>query len=989
MRSPALQSDRRASARGPSVRGLPILVAAALLVWGCPRVREFQPGIPQGGRAVSITVNPTDDQRLVVAAETGGLFESRDGGATWEHFEDLPAYRMTDVEFSPSDANLLIATATEDFKATNNGCIWRSSNGGTTWSQPAGSIPAAGPRCRDMAGAHSVSFEPGTDNVYVGTDCGLAISTDLGATWTHEQLLPLPSINSQLTQDRVWSVLARSGGRILAAGQTGVWYSTDGGASWTESVGAPLAERAARNVFAASPFDPNDIFFAAAAGSQTELYLSSDGGATWDFVRDGHSVRQGWVRVGAGQPGASEFDVFFGSGLQVFRATYADGDPPTPLAAGWQQLTVDHADQSDLAFAADGRTPILMTSDGGVHVTTDGGSTWVLTGAGDDGYGALQITEVAGQFVSGSSEHTDLYFGTQDNRVWGSANGGLGWINPVCCEGYYIRTPRESVDHAGTKVTGRVCCGGRNFLADAHLENEVTFPNAPDGDTDPTMEGIPFLVAPGTRIQVVDNDDLDPTLKIIMLTQDHGATWQNRGTLDLVLRSRPIVAGPATDPVIYWAVARPSTTYNGISRQGLVRIDNVLGPGSLVVTDADVSGLGSLGIFPTMFAWYRVFGVDPSDPDHLVAPDLDSGEVKYSLDAGQSWAVDSDLTDLVLDSGVFRFNWREFVHVQSIEFDPAYACHVAVGTAQNGIFQSGDAGASWVAVPDTTQITNLSSIFFTDGDDLIVSTYGRGLWKVLVDRPEPPVGLPVGAPQCTPYELSWPPPLMATEPELIDVADPVPVPFVGPGDPPICAQCDYLVVGWGRVTDLAMEGSTVRSVSVSGGTVRRLDSEGRERELGVPVEIRPSPGEYGGGAIFGELKKERRSVRALVLEGSKLRAIVAAHDDTFAEGEGPLLTLDGDGAIEGEMALAPGRPARVLGRGFRPTGEGESYARLLLDGETLAEQVVVDERGRFSAEIKIDRRPGDYVLEVIQKDPKALVVDRRTLRVVVQDFGEE
>src|SRR5690242_9112328 len=37
-------------------------------------VSEFQPDVPNGGRANTISVHPTDNKQMIVASETGGLF---------------------------------------------------------------------------------------------------------------------------------------------------------------------------------------------------------------------------------------------------------------------------------------------------------------------------------------------------------------------------------------------------------------------------------------------------------------------------------------------------------------------------------------------------------------------------------------------------------------------------------------------------------------------------------------------------------------------------------------------------------------------------------------------------------------------------------------------------------------------------------------------------------------------------------------------------
>src|SRR5215510_12220546 len=102
-----------------------------------------------------------------------------------------------------------------DGRITRGG-IWRSTNAGVNWTKPATAEPPATAGCTPPVNAHGISFEPGSDNVYVGTDCGLAISRDRGATWTHTRLAPASAPNP-----RILAVNAQAGGIVAACGDAG------------------------------------------------------------------------------------------------------------------------------------------------------------------------------------------------------------------------------------------------------------------------------------------------------------------------------------------------------------------------------------------------------------------------------------------------------------------------------------------------------------------------------------------------------------------------------------------------------------------------------------------------------------------------------------------------------------------------------------------------------------------------------------------------
>jgi hypothetical protein len=101
-------------------------------------VVEFQPAVTFGGHAVAVDVDPFLPNAAIVASESGGLFQTGDTGAIWSHVDSLPAFRMTDVAYSPN-GQTIIATAQRDVTSTNGSGIWRSPDLGFSWTQPPGS----------------------------------------------------------------------------------------------------------------------------------------------------------------------------------------------------------------------------------------------------------------------------------------------------------------------------------------------------------------------------------------------------------------------------------------------------------------------------------------------------------------------------------------------------------------------------------------------------------------------------------------------------------------------------------------------------------------------------------------------------------------------------------------------------------------------------------------------------------------------------------
>src|SRR5262249_18782696 len=129
------------------------------------------------------------DTILFAASEFGGLFKSTDAGRTWVRLDAHLPTRVSDVKASPADPNLVVATSVYDGRVNSFAGINVSHDGGATWTEPASTTPPTG-FCSDVRNfnepsAFGIAFDPeNATHIFVGTNCGLAKSTDAGVNWT-------------------------------------------------------------------------------------------------------------------------------------------------------------------------------------------------------------------------------------------------------------------------------------------------------------------------------------------------------------------------------------------------------------------------------------------------------------------------------------------------------------------------------------------------------------------------------------------------------------------------------------------------------------------------------------------------------------------------------------------------------------------------------------------------------------------------------------
>jgi photosystem II stability/assembly factor-like uncharacterized protein len=158
------------------------------------------------------------------------------------------------------------------FATISDGTLWKTADGGATWTRVAG---LGGPRFEvagdpDAAGA-----------AWALTSQGLFRTTDGGVSWTLLPALPPGFVVRDLTA----APSSPPGARVLYATGAGprVFRSPDGGLSWIQGGAGLLGDFV--NALAVDPLDANVVYAAVwsdtVGGGQFAVWKSVDGGQTW------------------------------------------------------------------------------------------------------------------------------------------------------------------------------------------------------------------------------------------------------------------------------------------------------------------------------------------------------------------------------------------------------------------------------------------------------------------------------------------------------------------------------------------------------------------------------------------------------------------------------------------------------------------------------------------------------------------------------------
>lgn len=700
-------------------------------------VSEFQPNTPTkfGGRTTAIDVNPTNTSEAVAGTESGGLFKTKNGGANWTHLDGLIPFRINDVKYS-DDGLVLLATTNPNADNSFPGGIWRSTDGGTSWTQPA----TAATLCGGNTTAYAIGFEGGSNEAYAGVQCGLAYSSDKGATW------------SLLSMSQVGPIVAPSASEIDLCAGDGFHRFSRSGSTLTQQVSSSVGGNSCdvTHDLAVAPQETSVIYSVAGPGP-FNLYESDDNGSTWhqvDTGLDGGTRQSLFVGTHVAPGGGNSFTIIYGASLggPYLGGCTANvsGSRCVNLNTTRTTINVAHSDQDQVVFRTDGSNCAqYISSDGGVQTTTDCGKNFVMaagSGSSNGGFNALEVYDLTGQTHPGLA--TDLYFGTQDNDAYGSADSGSTWPGHSCCDAADISVVHTAPNNSKEVATFDEIGGKGQAAASPGLLADQSWPNPPQTcATGGCQYQNPWVIGPGVWVQAVNPGGVNPnwyfwvatvtgTVPSISVswsgpaTDSHGNPFGAPG-----LDWRPRIVGPASDPILFIGQS------NG-SANGILKITGLL---SNTMTGTLLTGTGSnrlyrLAGYGDNFIFTDSFAVDPGNSQHLIAYDAGDGGMKITTDGGVNWITNQQLTNLVGGAGRYCPNC-EFAQQQSearaIRFDPTNPNRILVGTDNAGIIASVDGGNTWTQMLGSSVITDITDFFFDEVQkDVLVSSYGRGLWKL-------------------------------------------------------------------------------------------------------------------------------------------------------------------------------------------------------------------------------------------------------------------
>ena len=618
--------------------------------------------------------------------------------------------RVKALAVHPTNADTVYAGAA-------SGGVWKSVDGGQSWrplwdmqdSMTAVAIAIA-PSAPSAIYVGTGEYTPGWGPSFPGT--GVFVSTDAGATWTQRSA----AISRRVSQILVSPTDAT---RVYLAGQSGFERSSDSGATWTTIHAGQISD---------AVIDPNSANTLYINVRSDGIYKTTDAGTTWTKLAGGAptGAAADWVRLAIGRSGVAGSNLVLAkrSGT-IYRST--DG------GTSWTTLAGSHGDSSYhewcnlLAVAPDDEN-VILAGGVGAERTGNGGTTW-------SGIGAFHSDQHRAAF---SVSNSSIVYASNDGGVYRSSDKGVTWEK--ASHGLIVT---QFYDVGAWTTIGTVAGGGAQDNGTLMTTGGLTWRQIFGWDGG-------YLVVHPTdpRTMYAEHQNTD-----VHKSTDGGNTWVQKvaGLSGGSPWVGVLTIDPNTPNTLFIGTSLVFRTTDGCATSWVASSQSLVGTvSSLAVAESDSNRVYAATDAGHVYRsddngatspWTDVSSGLPSRPltdvvvshnnrDRVAATcgGTGTGHVYLSTNAGGAWTnVSGNLPD---------------VPTSAFVFDPVNANTFYAGT-DVGVFRTTDGGTTWQAFDNgipNCMITDLT--IDRPASLLIAATFGRGMYKVsIAGAAEPAVDL--------------------------------------------------------------------------------------------------------------------------------------------------------------------------------------------------------------------------------------------------------
>ncbi len=357
-----------------------------------------------------------------MAVATGGVYKTTNAGLNWTPvFDSVRTGSIGAVAVAPSNSDVVWVGTGEanNMRSSSWGTgLYKSIDGGRTWSG------AMLPKSQHIA---RIVIDPRDPNVvYVaamgplwssGGERGLYKTTDGGKTWTNTKSI---SANTGFTEvvmdpsnpDVLYAASLererREYGFLPAGTETAIFKTRDAGRTWTQLAGGLPTGELGRIGLSVCRSKPSTVYAVIhAKGAANGIYRSDDTGTTWRQVNNVNGTAWYYSQIRCDPTDPEHV-------ISLSAASRESNDGGKTWNAFAQGGAV-HSDHHVLWINPEAPEQMILGGDGGLNMTLDRGRTWSHW----ENFVAAQFYAIA---VDDAQPFYNVYGGLQDNQQWGGPN---------------------------------------------------------------------------------------------------------------------------------------------------------------------------------------------------------------------------------------------------------------------------------------------------------------------------------------------------------------------------------------------------------------------------------------------------------------------------------------------------------------------------------------------------------------------------------------
>jgi photosystem II stability/assembly factor-like uncharacterized protein len=655
-----------------------------------------------GGRTRAIAQDIENEETLIAAGVSSGIFKSTDLGKTWRKTlrnDQLPSITSIVQDQRPGKTQRWYAGTGEFYGNSsdlNGDGIYLSTDSGESWEL----LPASQsktPQAWDAAFefVYSVSLDQSNleqDELYAATALGgIHRSTDGGKTFR----AVLGGLGNQFSvftdvvvspSGIVYATMSQIAGGGASSRTKGIWRSVDG-VKWVNITPTNFPAESYRIVIEINPKDENQVFFFGFTPNSGKRstnfrgdvewnslwqyrYLSGDGsgaGGSWEdrsrYLPNlggefGNLITQsGYDLVVKVHP--SDTNVIFIGGTNLYRSssgfrdslqtTWIGGYKPGTTRPYFDIYPAQHPDQHALIFLRSQPQKAISANDGGLQITED-----CLTG--NTVWREINESYITSQFYTIAIDHGDqlrktIMGGLQDNGTYFSK--GLNpldpWLMTLTYDGAFCAIAKNASRYYMSAQQGRI--------AAMKLDDDGNI--LEKGRIDPAGGKDYLFINPFTLDHADENIMYVAGGKILWRNNDLSTmpmnTWDSTSVNWDSLSATRLPDGELISSVSSSTIPA-HRVYYGTSKGNLYRLDNSTFSNP---TPKDITG----SIFPD--GNIQSIAIDPRNADNIIIVFSNYNVISlfHSTDGGDSWtAIAGNLEDNPNGSGAGpSCRWAEIV----------------------------------------------------------------------------------------------------------------------------------------------------------------------------------------------------------------------------------------------------------------------------------------------------------------------------------------